>query len=280
MAREIFFDNSALSRLVEEADADRAAIIGRLRAIGTPRISELNVIETARTSDAAVRTRKLELYKDLTGSVAPMNEPVELLEKLAKAHFDRAGNIEAGNQYAYHLLANPNDASEQLREALTAWTVDQETRFKFLHETMRERFAGPFEGEAAELLATEAKFLEFVFETADATLGGLVTGFYRDATDHELPRAEVSSFLDQVPAWKIFIAAHLHSLWVRSIKPKGPGRRSAGIVDTDSAVYLNFCDRFITNDHAQRETLNVANQFNPRGTSVELYSDIRSQLLR
>jgi hypothetical protein len=280
MAGEIFFDNSALSRLVEESDTTRAAILDALHRLGTPRISELNVIETARTTDVAIRRRKLEIYKELTGSVAPMNEPVELLAKLATAHFNCAGSIQAGSQEAYHLLANPSDATDEVRDAMTRWALDQERRFKSLHETMRANFVGPFEGEAAEVMSSEQSFVKFVFETANSTLAGLVTGFYRDATGNDLTPAAVSSFLDAVPAWKVFIAAHLHSLWVRSIKTKGPEKRSAGIVDTDSAVYLTFCDRFITNDHAQFEMLDVANGFNPRKTTVELYPDFRAYLLR
>lgn len=280
MAGEIFFDNSALSRIVEESEVDRGALIAALRTLGIPRISELNVLETARTTDPALRMEKLRIYKELTGAVAPMNEPVELLAKLAHAHLNRSDTIQAGSQQAYRLLEFPAEADEEQREAATDWAIDQEKRFRSLHEDMSGRFAGPFDTEATDALSTEAKYLEFVFETANTTLAGLVTGFYRDATGNDLPPSEVSSFLGEVPAWKVFVAAHLHALWVHSIKPRGAQKRSAGIIDTDSAVYLNFCDRFITNDHAQLQTLLVANQFNPRATIVELYSDFRSRLLR
>lgn len=163
MAGEIFFDNSALSRFVDETDADRRTMLDALRRLGTPRISELNVMETARTTDLAVRKRKLEIYKELTGTFAPMNEPVELLAKLANAHLNRSG-FKAGSQYAYHLLAHPADASDQLQRALTEWAADQETRFRSLHETMRTHFSGPFEGEATEVMTNEKAFLKYVFE--------------------------------------------------------------------------------------------------------------------
>lgn len=280
MRGAILFDNSALSRLVDESDTARGSILDALRRLGTPRITELNVLETVRTRDVALRRRKLEIYKEITGTVEPINEPETLLAKLARVHRHRTPRIRVGSQKAYHLLAHPSEATDDVMRAATDWARDQERRFRSRHEMIRGLFAGGVEGEAAEVLSNEQSFLNFAFETAHSTLAGMVTGFYRQATGADLAAADVRSFLDAVPAWKVFATAHLHSVWVRSIKTKGPEKRSAGFVDTVSAVYLNFCDRFLTNDKAQLQLLKVANLFNPRETIVERYSELRATLLQ
>ena len=278
MKEEIFFDNSALSRLVEETDFDRHALIAGLRTIGVLRVSSLNVLETARTFDVPLRLRKLRIYKEITGNVAPMNPPADLLAMIARAHHEGSPSISTGDQYLYNLLVNPELASDDLQKALTEHASDQEKRFKEIHQNMRERFSVVFKG-PDERFESEDAFLDFTFENAQQTLAGLVGGFYYDATNATLKPFDVPKYLDDHAPMKTFVAAHLHALWTRSVSEKGPGKKKAGIVDTDSAAYLNLCDRFITNDKPQLKTLLVANRFNPRETKIELYSDLCSRWL-
>jgi hypothetical protein len=278
MAHEILFDNSALSRLVEENDIDRNALVAGLRTLGTLRITSLNVLETARTPDADLRNGKLNFYRELSGTIAPMNVPLEVLGLIARAHWDGTGKIDVGDRWLYGLLETPTAATEDLRSALTERAREEEARFKNIHREMRQRFEQTFSSAPQDRFASEDAFLDFAFTNVEETLGNLVTEAYRDLTGSTLSRSDVRTFLDQTPAWKIFLAAHLHALWVRSLREKGPGKKKAGIVDTDTAVYLNFSERFITNDHPQLETLRVANRFNPRTTVVELYSELRARL--
>lgn len=279
MANEILFDNSALSRLVEETDSDRTALVAGLRILGTLRVTALNVLESAKTPDPELRTRKLRFYKEITGTVAPMNRPVELLAMLARSYHTKSGSIDVGDDFAYTLLETPDYASDELKNELAASAKDEEHGFASIHREMRPRFGSTFAASPTDRFATEPEFLRFAFDNAEDTLHQMVDGFFSDATGAHLSPAEVREFLDAVPAWRTFIAAHLHALWLRAVRDVGPGKKKAGVVDTDSAAYLNFCGRFITNDKPQLQTLQTANEFNPRETVVELYSDIRSRLL-
>ncbi len=278
MKEEIVFDNSALSRIVEETESDRKALIAGLRTIGVLRVSSLNVLETARTSDVTLRLRKLRIYKEITGNVAPMNPPEDLLAMIARAHHEGSASISAGDQNLYNLLSNPELASDDFQKALTEHAIDQEKRFKEIHQKLRQRFSAVHEG-PDERFDSEDAFLDFTFQNSAQTLAGLVGGFYRDATNATLESSDVPKYLDDHAPMKTFVAAHLHALWTRSVSEKGPGKKKAGIVDTDSAAYLNLCDRFITNDKPQLKTLLVANRFNPRETKIELYSELRSRWL-
>jgi hypothetical protein len=68
----IFFDNSGLTRLFEERDGDRAALVAGLRTLGTLRVSALNVYETARTPSEEVRFAKLHFYREVGGNASPV----------------------------------------------------------------------------------------------------------------------------------------------------------------------------------------------------------------
>ncbi|MEO8032987.1 MAG: hypothetical protein ABI837_01030 [Acidobacteriota bacterium] len=206
-----------------------------------------------------------------------MNEPAEVLAMVARAHHDGTGNISAGDQFAYNLVAHPESVTDELQAVLTERASEDEKRFKVTHQRMREHFDAVFEG-PDDRFDSEDAFLDFTFGSAEKTLANLVTGIYREATGAELPPADVPEFLNKAMPIKVFIAAHLHILWTRAISEFGPGKKRAGVVDTNSSVYLTFCDRFITNDRPQFEAMKIANRFNPRNTLVELYDDLRVRL--
>jgi hypothetical protein len=177
------------------------------------------------------------------------------------------------------VLENPDAVSDDFRAVLTEYARMREAKFKAIHRTMRERFLALTDREGDMLLETEDAFLDFAFAESERTLGDLVTGAYREATGSELARAEVPKFLERADTWRVFIAAHLHALWIRAVEKVGPGKKKAGFLDTDSAVYLACADRFVTNDRPQLQTLRAANRFNRRGTIVDLYKDLRSRLV-
>lgn len=276
---EIFFDNSALSRIVEEPEPDRTALVAGLRTLGTLRVSSLNVLETVKTPDDALRETKLRFYKSVAGSVAPINRPIEVLAKVARAYHDKSGHIQVGDQHLYALLLDPALATAELRRAVTEQSVADETKFRTIFREMRTRVQPTPSAATEKLFENEDAFLDFAFANVETTMGHMVTEAYCDITGAVLPMADVTAFLDAAPAWKAYVAAHLHELWVRAVREHGPGKKKAGAVDTESAVYLNFCGRFITNDRKQFDALVAANRFNPRGTVVELYDDLRSRLL-
>jgi hypothetical protein len=103
--------------------------------------------------------------------------------------------------------------------------------------------------------------------------------FYKEVTGSLLEPDDVPRFLNQIPAWRVFIAAQLHVLWVRAVNERPPGKKKAGAIDTDTAVYLTFCDRFLTHDKRQFDALTVANRYNPRKTRVQRWSELRDLLM-
>src|SRR6185295_15647798 len=130
MDNQILFDNSALSRLVEESDVDRTALLAGLRTLGTLRVTALNVLETAKTPDPQLRMAKLRFYNEIAGTVAPLNRPVELLAILARSHCAKADSMDVGDDFAYMLLTHPERASDDLEKELAAGAKKEEDGFK------------------------------------------------------------------------------------------------------------------------------------------------------
>jgi hypothetical protein len=165
---EIIFDNSALSRLVEETENDRKALLAGLRTLGVLHVTALNVVETAKTNDNELRLRKLAFYREVAGTVAPINSPAELLEYLIRAHHRGLPTIQTGDQQLYALLSQPSLAGDGLRDKFTIWARDEERRFSEMHAAMRERFDVSFEA-GPDRFSSEAAFMDFALNTSQST---------------------------------------------------------------------------------------------------------------
>src|SRR6185369_132850 len=102
---------------------------------------------------------------------------------------------------------------------------------------------------------------------------------YERQTGYRPNHDEFETFLKRVPAWTMFWLARVYALYRRSVSQQNYGKHNAGINDLDSAIYIPFCDLFITNDARQRRALKVINAANPRRTRVRSYQAMRLRLL-
>jgi hypothetical protein len=278
----IFFDNSGLTRLFEEPDTDRVALVAALRTLGTLQISALNVYETARTPHQALRSAKLHFYRELGRDAAPVADPMALLAAFARNYCcgTRFADVD---ELAHRILLTPEMVTDEVRAELTEWSKDQERDFADMHLQIRTAFDVAYEEAAQQGISTrfrsEAGFLQMMFALPELIIHSLIAPPYQLWTDAELDPKETGHFLDTAPVWRVFVAAQLHALWLRSATPTVASWRRTGIFDTDSAAYLPLCDRFVTSDRAQLATLATANAFNPRQTKVEFFTDLKSRLL-
>jgi|GEM_PF-6650983 len=274
----IFFDNSGLTRLFEERDTDRAALVAGLRTLGTPRVSALNVYETARTPSEEVRFAKLHFYREVGGDAAPVADPMALLAARACSYRDGSGSVEVIDELARRILIGPQIVTGDIRADLSKWSKNQERDFAEMHTQVRTAFDAAYEGISTRF-RSESDFLQMLFALPELVIHPLIAPPYHLWTGEELEPNETGRLLDTTPEWRVFVAALLHALWLRSATSTVASWKRTGIFDTGSAAYLPLCDRFITADHAQLATLEAANAFNPRRTKVEMFSELKSRLL-
>lgn len=274
----IFFDNSGLTRLFEENGDDREALLAGLRTLGELRLSALNVYETAKTPDRQLRLDKLRFYARVASGVPPLADPMAVLERLARNWCDGTAPEIVVDELAGMFVREPDVIPEEFQHDFSAWTRHQEQDFADSHIQLRSGFDTAYQ-EVQVRLRNESQFLEMAFSRPDLMIHGLIAGPFQMWTGEELEPHEVEKLLDDVAPWKTFAAAQLHVLWLRSAAETIVSPKRTGIFDTDSAVYLPYCDYFVTSDHAQLATMKVANSVNPRNSKVELYTALRSRLL-
>lgn len=273
----LIFDNSALSRLFEEPERDRLALLTGLRILGMPWISALNVYETARTPGVALRHAKLRFYAEVSGDIPPIADPMALLAAAARTWRFGEEPPEPCDRIAHQILMTPQAATDEFGAAMTAWMKNQEREFGEMTLQIREAFLAAY-GTGDVRFRTEAELMLFFFAMPDTAIHGMIAPIFAHWTGTDLAPAETPALL-RMPIWRVFMAGQIHALWLRAADRSIASPKRTGIFDTDSAAYLPFCDRFITQDRAQLATFTAANAFNNRGTKVEAYDELRDRLL-
>jgi hypothetical protein len=273
----VFFDNSALTRIFEMSAGDRSVLVTGLKVLGGLRVTALNVYETARTPATAVRVSKLRFYREVSEGVPPIADPMALLASLARSwRFETIVDVPI-DELAHKLLAEPNLATDAFSKDLTEQFRRQERDYATLHTDLRPLFHALYAGD--HKFDDESSFIETMMAAAPVLLQPLIAEAFRNWTDTELQPGDTADLLDDSDGWRVFMAAQIHTMWLRSAQSFVASSKRLGMFDTDTSVYLPFCDYFVTNDRAQLVTLSVANNFNRRRTQVELYDELKSRLM-
>ena len=83
------------------------------------------------------------------------------------------------------------------------------------------------------------------------------------------------------PTWSLYLGAYGYGMHCRSVRMRHYSRkRVAGAFDLGQAVYLRFCDRFVTHDFAQYQALRFLNVLHTAGRpEVLTYDAFRNRLM-
>jgi hypothetical protein len=277
--RTIVFDNSPLSRLLEEAERDRNAMLRGLRTYAILRVTGMNVIETANITDDSQREAKLRLLKEITGAVNPYQSPNDLLADVARAYDAREAQVTLGDEVSWFAISKPEEITNELAAEGLRWHADREKWFREMFQDMRQEFQPMFDAGLAERPRSAGGLIKYFIEHRETYYDILLIPIYARQTGHTPTHEEFSRFLDRVPAWSLFWIARVYAMYRRVIQLKRFGKTNAGVHDLDSAIYLSFCDMFVTGDKPQERALRVVNAFSPRVTEVMSYRELRSRLL-
>lgn len=280
MSGEVLFDNSALSRLFEEPEPERAALVAGLRSLGRLRLTVPNVLESAQIPDDAGRARKLNFYHHVGGSAAPLNAPEEILVMLAQGHAAGRTTLETGDQATHALVEDPSRLTATHLADLKAAMAANEQSFRALHESMRSLLYGTFKASPEDRFRSAASFTRYLASDVRRFLVPFAKEFYEEHAGVNVTPDQARQFVEALPAVCIFALAQAYALWARAIRLQGYGhKKNAGAIDVSSAVYLQYCDRFFTNDVAQFRLLRFVNTINPRRMRVMFYASFRRDIL-
>ena len=79
----VYFDTSAINALAD--DPDSAEVVRRTLSVLVPRVSSVNVIEVANTSNPTRRRRLMELLSELLHGSRPLEDPIDITIRQMRA---------------------------------------------------------------------------------------------------------------------------------------------------------------------------------------------------
>ena len=109
---------------------------------------------------------------------------------------------------------------------------------------------------------------------------GYGADLYKRATGKETDEATIRKFVDACPPFKALLLAICTAEFEYTIRDLLTGTSfRAGRMDLYSAVYLPYCDQFVTADERQHNALKEIVMVGGLATEIVLYSDFRERLL-
>jgi hypothetical protein len=283
----VCFDTSALNQLMDDPDGNRLTSI-LLRDFAVY-ITALNIVEIGKTARADRREQLRAFEKHLANGFEPLDLPNQLVQRACLAFHNRAEKIvvtlgEASRQL-WVAMSEPHGVSDQERSELTLWANELESSNAAANRVLRPELESIFASDPAARPRTPKQLL-WIYMLAGWPVRYRVTAeIYKRATGCILPLSQLDNFLTARPSiWPLYLGAEAYSIYYGAVWGKGLGpRNSAGMLDLWAAVYLPFCDVFVTHDTrrgGQFSALRLLNAFNSRRprTHIVRWSKFRASL--
>jgi len=246
-------DTSAINRLADDPSCE--AVINGLAASFFVRLTFTSVDEVAQNSGKERREHLFGVCKQLLTSGDCLLPVGKLLQKLVRAFdTDAAGfkwdNVDVRLDEAVEAAVRSAAISDELSKA--AWEE-----------------AGPMNQQFESMLRDTKPAFDSVFASNPAArpgsvgelIGGLQRGgqywkiagsLYDSIAGRSADEGTVHKFWDRSPPFQCLMGALCAALYDRSVRPPNtPGSLKAGWADTFMAVYLPYCDQFVTADSGQ-----------------------------
>ena len=291
MASVIYcFDTSALNALHDDPACE--ALTAGLLATNTLQISALNVDEVCATNNAARARSLVRLLGRILGDRAPWKAPNLLLQELTLAYVRKETrvllSVGADSAPAYRaVLSGDFGLTEDFRAFIRRWHGDTERPFKEAFGKARPAFQELFRKSSVKRPHSRAALIRHYCKD-DEFLLHYVGPIYKRLVGTDLTPTGLHELFSAVPSWVLYLGGWALPVFERDIQVaaygagrKGKSGKKPGTHDLQCAIYLPYCDRFITADPKQRRALRILNVFNPRNprTKIISYDELRSRLI-
>jgi hypothetical protein len=223
------------------------------------RLTETNLSEIAATTAPERRDKLIALCRHLNyhgECIRPYNWIIEQLSKehaRNPAHFDWTWLAVRGPELEEELTRSEFLGTSELAEEILADFEAHSDRFEKIYGDARPAFDRIFEGKQKQRPPI-SKLVE-ALKADNGAFWRLGMGMYRRACGREIDEAGMQAFLDACPPFNAALlslcVAQFHRC-IRHVRAKADYK--AGRLDLFQAVYLPYCDSFITNDEGQRNS--------------------------
>jgi hypothetical protein len=285
----VCFDTSALNQLMDDPDGNRLPSI-LLRDFDVY-ITALNIIEIGKTARPDRREQLRAFEKCLAKGFEPLDLPNQLVQRACLAFHNRAERIvvtlgEASRQL-WVAMSEPHSVGDLERLELTRWADGLESSNAAANARLRPGLDPIFASDPAARPRTPKQLLRIYMRAGWLARYRVTAEIYKRATGHVLPLSQLDNFLTVQPSiWPLYLGAEAYSTYYGAVWERGVGPRNpAGMLDLWAAVYLPFCDVFVTHDTrrgGQFSALRLLNAFNSRRprTHVVRWAKFRACLSR
>jgi hypothetical protein len=284
----VIFDTSAHNRF-ERGGEDADRVIARVRSARFVRIGGMSVEELFGTSDTHRRGSLFTCSEKLiagteTDTLLPPNE---LLRRLVLEHqkcpwiFNwMLVNVQNGD-YHHEIAARTllNDEALSLEQRNQMKELDRQHRKMF--SSLRSKVEALFAARGDQQPLTFEDALVHIENEPQSVRLGYAQMFYEKITGWKISRFGVSEFMEICPPFKALVYATLLPMYDLAIRDKHRGERfQAGRADLMMAVYLPYCDEFVTDEcHGeQARCLKKIAQVAGFATEVLSYDDFIKRL--
>lgn len=274
----VIFDTNGLNNLLDEEKLN--ALLSCFKSRFCVRISEINIVEIAATSDAARREKLLDLLQSLIPLGGCILPPHEIITEMARCHARYKDRFEwaevdvrcpeLDREIAARTFINSTESADENR----LWGRSEDKKFKAIFKDAIEKFPldiGP------EDKLSQVKVIE-IAKTEGGPFWLHAASVYERANLIPLPTTEAKSFIQKCPP---FHALTLMScIGQYNALPVAPGHRKlsgAGRADLLMATYLPYCDLFISDDAGVQKDLRVIAEEVKLPVTIIAYQELKER---
>lgn len=265
-------------------DPDREALIAGLLTAGEFYVSAYNVIETAGTKDRVRRVSLVRLLSRLARGKRPLNAANTIIRGLADAHAERIQkvtvNTDSNLEGVWQAMCRPEELDEEVRAESVTWAEERTAEFESTVAGARPLFQELFKRKPEERPPTAAETIRRYLKHKEQVFEQLISPIYLKQTGKVLTEEGFENLI-QEPAWMLYLGVYVYALHHRTMPDQRYSAKwHADAIDLQQAIYLRFCDRFVTADGPQYRAIRLMNRFNvDRRTEVLRYDAFRGRLL-
>ena len=277
---KLIFDTSGLNALSDDKDC---MAITKCLGIGfRVRLTETNLAEIGATQDPQRRAKLLSICQRLVGAgecIGPYHWIVEQQIKLHAARPDVFNwqRVEVRVPALEAEVARPELLTDNaLAAAMCADFEKAGDEFDQLFRGAREAFPIPKDERIQITLADTIESLE----VDGSPHWRMAADIYEQNAQQRSSETEVRAFIKLCPPFSMMMLASIMAQFHRSVRDfRLPALYRAGLLDLLSAVYLPYCDRFVTHDDGQYNALKALTAQAGLCTEVTTYHAFRESWL-
>ncbi|HVA00080.1 MAG TPA: hypothetical protein VMV34_00340 [Terriglobia bacterium] len=274
------FDTSAINRLVDDPECD--ILINGLVSGFSLRLTFTSINEVAQTSGGARREHLFGICKQLLTSGDCLLPVGELLRMLIQA-FDRDTSTFEWSEVDVRL-------EEAVEAAVRSAVIgdDQSAAAREEAEPMKQLFKRMLDDTKPAFDKVFAANPSARPESVGELIGGLQRGgqfwkitrsLYDRIAGHSADGGAARNFWDRSAPFQCLMGALCAALYDRNVRlPNTPRSLKAGWADTFMAVYLPYCDQFVSADGGQLACYREVAQLYVPSLTVRSWCDLRGAL--